>query len=816
MVDMKRKYLFMIVIILLITSSFVSAEIDENNEIPDEEYAYRLKFIRVFQGTSDGFDLERAPSRLEGIIMLIRLLGEEDLMSINKEESCFTDVPQWGKKWVDYAYVKGYTDGLSEFEFGTGLISSDSYISFVLTALGYEKGVDFKWDESDEFAYSIGLINNDELISLSKDTFTRGDLARITYNSLSQMMKGGDATLADKLIDERIITRDEYDLIASEPISTPIDYSRVKDYWNDLDWFYYANPYNNDYLYRTHKLLKYEELVYSGLIEKCFVYNNELYTIVNGMLYKSDMNGNKREYLTDVTIRSGRGIDSKMIISGNYLLYSPNSGKLLLLDLDSGNERVIFTAPKHVLGEKLINLTDYTMDRNDVYYLSNEVLYKYDISNSTIDVMIEGITGYGLVFNDDYLYYTYGRFNDVNRINLSTNEVEELHIVGSSFWKDEVKLESLFFDSNKLYFYAKSKKMTSPYSINWHHIGWYSLDIDTFEIKETKWDNPSDGLFFSGRTYSNGGLWSCAMPSKYRFKDGKFDEVLLDGERASAIYASNDDLIYYRSKTDNCIKVYDPVNGTTEVFAEDAYTPDEHIIGVYNGEYILKSRSFIDVLTITGPYSDSKISDDEYSYKSLASTYVLLDGDYLYGIHSNAIRYIYSNGIHRFNLVTREEEVLVKGSVSEFFKLSDALYYTTGSYTTINKYDLETNEIHTIDLINSLYEMRTNGKNIYYRGLNDIYEYDVESEKIRKLYESDNEIQRLVVIDNIVYFNEVNESTRYIYQYDLNLDEVKKLTNVTGVIDEYLGELIVYLSLMEYYDLRNGEISPLQNGFIYE
>ncbi len=49
------------------------------NEIKtNEESAMLLKEIGVFKGSEAGFELERAPTRLEGLIMLLRLMGLED------------------------------------------------------------------------------------------------------------------------------------------------------------------------------------------------------------------------------------------------------------------------------------------------------------------------------------------------------------------------------------------------------------------------------------------------------------------------------------------------------------------------------------------------------------------------------------------------------------------------------------------------------------------------------------------------------------------------------------------------------------------
>ena len=51
------------------------------------ELAEHLKSVGVFQGTSSGFELDREPSRIEGGVMFVRLLGgEEEAKDKRKKE----------------------------------------------------------------------------------------------------------------------------------------------------------------------------------------------------------------------------------------------------------------------------------------------------------------------------------------------------------------------------------------------------------------------------------------------------------------------------------------------------------------------------------------------------------------------------------------------------------------------------------------------------------------------------------------------------------------------------------------------------------
>ncbi len=65
-----------------------------------------------FKGTSNGFELDRSPTRLEGLVMLIRLLGKEDDALVESNmESVFTDVPSWGIPYTNYALKTAYQKG---------------------------------------------------------------------------------------------------------------------------------------------------------------------------------------------------------------------------------------------------------------------------------------------------------------------------------------------------------------------------------------------------------------------------------------------------------------------------------------------------------------------------------------------------------------------------------------------------------------------------------------------------------------------------------------------------------------------------------
>ncbi len=164
------------------------------------DLAEDLKALGLFKGVSDtDFALDRAPTRVEAIVMLIRVLGKESTALANDYKHPFTDVPQWADKYVGYAYENKLTNGVSATKFGSeNSASAAMYITFVLRALGYSdaNGADFKWDNPFDLARSIGVMNGAPDIY----SFLREDVVLVSYAALDAKVKNGNTTLAEKLI----------------------------------------------------------------------------------------------------------------------------------------------------------------------------------------------------------------------------------------------------------------------------------------------------------------------------------------------------------------------------------------------------------------------------------------------------------------------------------------------------------------------------------------------------------------------------------------------------------------------------------------
>ena len=95
--------------------------------------ADQLKDLGLFQGTEQGYELDRAPTRAEAATMLVRLLGKEDEAKALDYTAPFTDLAGWEKPYVQYLYENGLTTGVTETTFKPDQgCSAQMYTTFLL------------------------------------------------------------------------------------------------------------------------------------------------------------------------------------------------------------------------------------------------------------------------------------------------------------------------------------------------------------------------------------------------------------------------------------------------------------------------------------------------------------------------------------------------------------------------------------------------------------------------------------------------------------------------------------------------------------
>lgn len=180
-----------------------------SQETDYNELADALRDMDLFRGSDtpygSGYDLENAPTRIQGLIMFLRFLGEEDAaLSYTDTSVTFVDVSNWARPYVAYAYEKGYTNGQEigpqgEVTFGQNdIMKPRDFMTFLLRAMKYEEGSDFKWKTAVGDSQALGILTGGEVTLLSEKDFLRAQVVYLSYVALSAKTAGG-SRLMDQL-----------------------------------------------------------------------------------------------------------------------------------------------------------------------------------------------------------------------------------------------------------------------------------------------------------------------------------------------------------------------------------------------------------------------------------------------------------------------------------------------------------------------------------------------------------------------------------------------------------------------------------------
>lgn len=200
MLKLSKKLLSLLLAVTLLASLFlVTASANQNREAMElsAHILYELGLFRGVGNDKDGnpvLDLDRAPTREEAAVMLVRLLGKETEALAKNHSSPFTDVSGWAKPYIGYAYQNQFTNGMSENYFGAKEnVTPAQYLTFVLRALGYNAN-DFHWQTAWDLTNEL-RITSPGTYDASTTNFIRGDIALISSNALNGKMKNSSDNL---------------------------------------------------------------------------------------------------------------------------------------------------------------------------------------------------------------------------------------------------------------------------------------------------------------------------------------------------------------------------------------------------------------------------------------------------------------------------------------------------------------------------------------------------------------------------------------------------------------------------------------------
>lgn len=188
---MKRTIRLLFLALLLTLGVCIGA-----SAVSPQSCAEELSAIYVFRGTDTGFELDRAPRRSEAAVMLVRLFGAEDQAQSDYATGVtshpFEDGNGWCAPYLAWLYSNGMVKGVTPTQYRVdAACTARDYALFLLRALGYQDGVDFEWAQTERFATACGFYSP----ALFDGSFTRGDLALMTYLALQTQRADGSGTL---------------------------------------------------------------------------------------------------------------------------------------------------------------------------------------------------------------------------------------------------------------------------------------------------------------------------------------------------------------------------------------------------------------------------------------------------------------------------------------------------------------------------------------------------------------------------------------------------------------------------------------------
>lgn len=177
------------------------------------------------EGVTEAY-LAKGTSRMQAAIMLLRLMGKEDVAYATEETENWDDASEtWDKAVKALAYLKANPDlgwqGVSTTKFDpNGKATAQMIYKVMLEALGYKQDVDFIWADVYTFADGKGLSAIADVNELTND-----DMATAVVEALKANVKDGSKTLAADLVAKGVITEEAAIEAGLVPAAVALDVS---------------------------------------------------------------------------------------------------------------------------------------------------------------------------------------------------------------------------------------------------------------------------------------------------------------------------------------------------------------------------------------------------------------------------------------------------------------------------------------------------------------------------------------------------------------------------------------------------------------
>lgn len=154
-----------------------------------------LKVLGVIAG-QDGGELNELGklTREQALVVLSRMMGKEAEAKATTAESGYTDIPagNFYGPYVSYAKLQGWTNGISETEFGfEKAATTKMVVTFMMRALGYEAD----WAKEDVITKAKGMGLLKDVSAAADDEIVRGEVFVLLRNTLNTNPKGANKAL---------------------------------------------------------------------------------------------------------------------------------------------------------------------------------------------------------------------------------------------------------------------------------------------------------------------------------------------------------------------------------------------------------------------------------------------------------------------------------------------------------------------------------------------------------------------------------------------------------------------------------------------
>lgn len=361
-----RKSLCLLLILVLCLPSAHLVVAESETSVKYEKEAAQLHTLGLFKGTTSGFDLESKPNRAQGAVMLVRLLGREDLAEERRYAHPFLDVPSWADAHVGYLYEFDLTTGMSKERFGSNEdLLAIHYATFILRALGYDDGQgDFHWNESLEKLYQINLIDSDASQELKAHIFLRDHVVMLSQKAIEIPMKDSSTRLIDKLISEGAVSEDAAiqaglldDNTETDQSLAEIDYEKINRLRNRMEYEFRQDPVNMQQVFEYYDAglsaydiyeaaFKYKEGL--DVFEQIIAKVGELSTGLNSAIFHEDIrvikllldNGADVDAVSTTFPAGNKPIETAMSI-GYYYIYEKGTGERSRVDRKSDTSEIV-------------------------------------------------------------------------------------------------------------------------------------------------------------------------------------------------------------------------------------------------------------------------------------------------------------------------------------------------------------------------------------------------------------------------------------------------------------------------------------------